>query len=102
MAATSEKLGRGACPFKGCDEPVTFRRSSGGKLTFKCDACDQSGFSEPGGVGYTAALATIKRIAAPTPAPAPEMQPELPPNRIPEPTKTSPKKPASGGFFDTL
>lgn len=79
-AKPSEKVGRGFCPFKNCAEPVTYRRSSGGKLTFRCEACDRSGYAEPGGSGHKDCLASIpgelKPVAAAvqelvsTPAPA--------------------------------
>lgn len=62
--ATSEKVGRGSCTHVGCGEPVTYRKSSGGMLTWKCDGCDSSGYAQPGGTRYAACMATIK----PTPA----------------------------------
>jgi len=70
---TSERVGRGPCPFKGCDEPITYRKSSGGKLTYRCDVCDRSGYAEPGGSGFQSLLASIKKSdAAPVSDPAPE------------------------------
>ena len=67
---TSERVGRGPCPFKGCDEAITYRRSSGGKLTYRCDVCDRSGYAEPGGSGFLALMASIKKSDAPPGAPA--------------------------------
>lgn len=64
-AKPSEKVGRGFCPFKNCNEPVTYRRSSGGKLTFKCDGCDRSGYAEQGGSGHTHCLSTIPAALTP-------------------------------------
>lgn len=63
-AKPSEKVGRGFCPFKNCGEPVTYRRSSGGKLTFKCDACDRSGYAEPGGSGHADCMSTLTQVVA--------------------------------------
>lgn len=77
--ATSEKVGRGTCPQIGCGEPVVYRKSAGGMLTYKCDNCDSSGYAEPGGEAYKARMATIKnapvldqKTTEPTPTPAPE------------------------------
>lgn len=70
--ATSEKVGRGLCPNAHCGEPVTYRRSAGGMLCHRCEACDSTGYAEPGGSAYKARMATIKGAApAPSPAPAP-------------------------------
>ena len=82
-AKPSEKVGRGFCPFKNCGEPVTYRRSSGGKLTFKCDACDRSGYAEPGGSGHADCMSTLSAVvaaigAAIVPAPAPQTAPAEP------------------------
>ena len=74
VRATSEKVGRGACP--SCGEPVTYRKSAGGMLTHKCDACDSSGYAEQGGTAYAARMKTIHQ---PTKAPDPETKPEPPP-----------------------
>lgn len=60
--ASAEKVGRGSCTH--CGEPVTYRRSSGGKLTWKCDGCDSSGYAEPGGKHHADCMATIKQPAA--------------------------------------
>ena len=59
----SEKVGRGACPC--CGEPVTYRRSSGGFLTHKCEACDSTGYAEPGGKAYADRMKSIKSETAP-------------------------------------
>lgn len=67
--AGAEKLGKGPCPH--CGEAVMFKRSSGGKLTFNCDDCDSSGYTEPGGVTYKKWSATITARASDAPAPAP-------------------------------
>lgn len=75
--ATSEKVGRGCCPC--CGEPVTYRRSSGGMLTHKCDGCDSSGYAEPGGTAYAARMATIAKPAAPEATPAPTPKESEPP-----------------------
>lgn len=94
---TSGKVGRGACLNPKCGEPVTYRRSKGGLLSWKCDGCDHSGFAQPGGDYFRDAIATIKGQAIPAPAPkAPALEPELPPHAIPAP----PKRAAS--FFDQL
>lgn len=89
---TSEKVGRGVCPFTGCGEPVTYRKSSGGKLTFRCDACDRSGYAEPGGTGYRDCLATIKGATAATPSPSPAGAP----------TPQPPAAPKARSFMDSL
>ena len=71
---TTEKVGRGPCPNASCGETVTFRKSSGGMLTHKCDCCDSSGYAEPGGSAYVERMKSIKSTAPdaePTPAPAP-------------------------------
>lgn len=65
VRATSEKIGRGKCPH--CGEPVTYRRSAGGYLTHKCEACDSSGYAEPGGTAYKARMATIDQRPQPVP-----------------------------------
>lgn len=80
MAKPATKEGRGRCP--NCGESVTFKRSSGGKLTFACDAdgCDSSGYAEPGGGTERKWLSTIKRPAAAPAAPdaGPAAQPAQP------------------------
>ena len=74
----SEKVGRGRClsviDEKGnvCDQPVTYRRSAGGYLTHKCEACDSTGYAEPGGNSYKARMATIQPSVTNEPAPATE------------------------------
>lgn len=69
--ATAARVGRGPCPF--CREPVTFKKSSGALLNFKCDACFSSGYAEPGGTTHDAWAKTIKPFApeAAPPGPAP-------------------------------
>lgn len=67
----SEKVGRGTCPQAGCGAAVTYRKSTGGLLTHRCDQCDSTGFAEPGGEAYKLRMATIKRDARPDPEPAP-------------------------------
>lgn len=76
VRATSERVGRGECP--NCAAPVTYRRSAGGYLTHKCEACDSSGFAEPGGAAHALRMATIKAPAA-APAAAPEAAPAAAP-----------------------
>lgn len=71
--ATSEKVGRGACP--DCGEPVMYRKSSGGMLTHKCEMCDSSGYAAPGGEAYKKRLATIDNPAGGPPADPPESDP---------------------------
>ena len=97
--ATSEKVGRGTCTHVGCGEPVTYRRSSGGMLTYKCDGCDSSGYAEPGGSRYAACMATIKTPATPSPPP------ELPANRAipdPKPKPAPAAKPEPVGLLGSL
>jgi hypothetical protein len=80
MAKPAKKEGRGPCP--NCGEPVTFKRSGGGKLTFTCDAdeCDSSGYAEPGSGMEKKWLASItkKASAAPEPEPGPAPAPAKP------------------------
>lgn len=64
----AERAGRGSCP--QCREPVTFKKSSGGLLRYACDACQTSGYAEPGGDGFRRWSATIKSEGAAAPAPA--------------------------------
>lgn len=83
MTATAIKAGRGKCPH--CDERVTYRVSSGGKLRYSCGGCDTSGYAEPGGDGFKAWKALIDQPAGdPTPEPTP--------------AKKSDPAPARGGF----
>lgn len=70
---TSEKVGRGPCPSKGCTETVTFRKSSGGMLCHSCEKCDSSGYAEPSGEAYTARMASLTG-AAQASDPAPTMK----------------------------
>jgi hypothetical protein len=77
-APTAERLGRGPCPH--CAETITFRRSSGGKLTWRCDACESSGYAEQGGPAFTALMAQITKAAAspePSGTPAPKPTPNI-------------------------
>jgi hypothetical protein len=72
----SEKVGRGLCPSRDCNDLVMYRRSSGGMLTHKCDGCDSSGYAAPGSTAHTARMASIeahnpKPPATPEPSPAP-------------------------------
>lgn len=83
--AASEKVGQGPCP--SCSEPVWFRRSTGGMLSHRCEACDSSGYADPRGSAFKARMASIKR-AEPEPEPAPA--PAAPPHR------RAPPKPAPG------
>lgn len=76
MATVAERVGRGPCPH--CGELVTFKRSSGKLLNFKCDACCSTGYCEPGGACHGKWSKTIKPFAAdpaPSPGPAPESTP---------------------------
>ena len=94
--AVSEKVGRGPCPSRDCDDLVMYRKSSGGMLTHKCDSCDSSGYAPPGSTAYTHRMAGIEahrgKGAAPAasaiPAPAPKPA-------APAAAATAPKKPAS-------
>lgn len=54
---TSQRVGRGPCPL--CAEIITYRRSTGGKLTFKCDDCGISGFCEPGELAHQKLMVAI-------------------------------------------
>jgi hypothetical protein len=63
----AQRIGRGPCPH--CAEPVTFKKSSGGKLTFSCDACFATGYAEPGGPTFAAWSKTIRPFES-DPAPA--------------------------------
>lgn len=86
MARTlSEKVGRGPCP-SGCGATVSFRKSSGGMLTHKCDACDSSGYAEPNGDAYKARMKTMQAIAPESVPKAEEKAPpkESPPNPKPK------------------
>lgn len=83
--APSPKVGRGSCLI--CGETVTYRRSTGGLLTCKCDGCDSSGFYQQGGVAHNRAMGTIKADPAP---PEPPPNPKGPEN-TPAPTQKTPK-----------
>lgn len=73
--ATSEKVGRGTCPNDRCGEPVTYRKSAGGMLTHKCEACDSSGYAEPGGDAYKWRMASIKDAPPADKKPEPKTEP---------------------------
>lgn len=94
VRATSEKVGRGACPC--CGESVMYRQTSGGKLSFACDACDLSGYMPAGSEAERKALATIK---TPIPKPAPEPAPKGQPQPAPEPSP-APAPKAARSVFD--
>ena len=61
-----------------------YRRSSGGKLTHKCEDCDSSGYAEPGGKAYADRMATIAKPPAPEPAPGPALAPSPAPEPAPK------------------
>lgn len=84
----SERVGRGTCPEVGCGAAVTYRKSSGGMLTHRCDACESSGYAEPGGAAYQRRMATVKGNE-PEPAPKPEPVATKRPAPTPNPAKTS-------------
>lgn len=88
--AVSEKVGRGICPAKGCDEPVMYRRSVGGMLTHKCDYCDSSGYAIPGSAAHASRMASIAGSA-----PAPVSQPAQSAAVEPSPPQTTKKAPAA-------
>lgn len=87
----SEKIGRGPCP--SCGESVTFRKSSGGMLTHKCDGCDSTGYAEPGGKAYQTRMATIQRESAPASSKAD-------PEQLPKADPTAPAKTPRSSAFD--
>ena len=74
----SEKVGKGVCPQTGCGAAVTYRKSTGGLLTHRCDSCDSNGFAEPGGAAYKSRMASITG-PAPEPKPAPAGEPHQAP-----------------------
>lgn len=79
MAAKSAtRVGRGPCPH--CGTELWFKRSSGGKLTFTCDAedCDSSGYAEPGSGREKAWLASITKPAKATSRTAAPAEPAKP------------------------
>jgi hypothetical protein len=92
--AASEKVGRGTCPMHGCGEPVTYRKSSGGLLTWRCDGCDSSGFMDARGSAYSRSLDTIKADPDGKPS-TPGAPPELPAsiNSAPQKRKGTEAKP---------
>ena len=65
MAKQAHREGKGPCPI--CTATVSFKRSSGGKLTYTCPSCDTSGYAEQGGDGEKKWLATIAKPAAADP-----------------------------------
>ena len=69
-AVTALKVGLGACPNTTCGQPVHYKRSGGGKLTYRCGYCDSSGFADEGGAAETAWLSTIAKPIAAAPAPS--------------------------------
>jgi hypothetical protein len=74
---TSAKVGRGRCLNAKCGQPVTYRRSAGGKIKATCDACDLSMYAPIGSDAERDALATMEPEKAPnpTPTPAPAVKP---------------------------
>lgn len=96
--AASEKVGRGVCPMHGCGEPVTFRKSGGGLLTWRCDGCDSSGFMDPRGSAYQRSISAMKPGDGVAPG-APVLVPELPVDTAPA-RKPKPPAPAARPAFD--
>lgn len=84
--AVSEKVGRGPCPSRDCDDLVMYRRSSGGMLTHKCEGCDSSGYAIPGSAAHAARMAGIAAHAAKSGI--------TPPAAAPAPTKAATPAPA--------
>lgn len=82
MASVAERVGRGPCP--NCGESVTFKRSAGKLLNFRCDACCSTGYAEPAGPTHAKWARTIKPFEG-APAPAPAADP--PPEPAPKPAK---------------
>jgi hypothetical protein len=73
------------CPH--CGEAITYRKSSGGMLKYKCDECQSSGYAEPGGKAFAAMHSSIRFDKPPEP---PEPEPkaaEPPPTKAAEPAK---------------
>ena len=105
--AVSEKVGRGPCPSRDCDDLVMFRKSSGGMLTHKCEGCDSSGYAIPGSAAHAARIASIAAHAAksgttpPAAAPAPA-KPAPPAAEKPATAAPAPKKPHSVFSFADL
>jgi hypothetical protein len=81
--AASEKVGQGPCP--SCGEPVWFRKSTGGMLSHRCEACDSSGYADPRGSAYAARMASMTKAEPKTPEPAPAPAPR----RAPQPARAS-------------
>lgn len=93
----SEKVGRGPCP--SCGEPVAFRKSSGGMLTHKCDACDSSGYAEPNGEAFKKRMASLTSRSEPDAVPAQPKPAATPAPKAPQPTpETPPKKVVNSAF----
>lgn len=84
---TSQRVGRGPCPV--CSETITYRRSTGGKLTFKCDDCGISGFCEPGELAHQKLMAAI---VTRDPEQLPALAPALP--------VAPPAKPKTNSIFN--
>lgn len=82
VRATSKKVGRGPCP--SCGNVCTFRESSGGFLTHKCDACDSTGYAEQGGKAHKQRMATMVLEVTETP---PQPSDPTPPTPLAKPTK---------------
>ena len=77
MARRNPKAGRGPCPH--CGEAVFFRSTASQKLTFDCEACDSSGFAEPGGKCFKAWASRMTPMdGKATPGPAPSPAPAAP------------------------
>lgn len=83
MAKVAERVGRGPCP--NCGESVTFKRSSGGLLNFRCDACCSTGYAEASGPAYRKWSRTITPFEPADPAPAPGPAPGPAPTPAPAP-----------------
>jgi hypothetical protein len=94
MARTSEKLGRGPCPAKGCAERVSFHRTAGGLVNYQCQACDHQAYATKGGDSERKWLASIEKTEAPTPAPTPPAPAKAKPAPSPAPVAEKPAAPA--------
>jgi hypothetical protein len=88
--AVSEKVGRGTCPSRDCNDLVMYRRSSGGMLTHKCDGCDSSGYAIPGSTAHTQRMASIAAHAPPAAAVTPPAAAPSPPAAAPSPAIAAP------------
>lgn len=92
MGTVAERVGRGPCPH--CNEMVTFKRSSGKLLNFKCDACLSSSYAEPSGSEHAKWMASIKPTSDPVPKPVPKPAPDL----TPEPAAPKAKRAPAAAF----